>query len=169
MHWYSWLLYILELPLVWFLWTSAHEASHVIASGIVAKITDVKWWLYPHRDEQGNFYFAKVQWSWDPNTVKPNDLAITYLAPRFMNVIAALALPFAVLFPLPWMIAWIIFWGAGIVDFFVGSMGISEYSDLKRAAAALNINPNMIRVAGFASITLSVVLCFLLIGISYAS
>jgi len=161
------ILFLLELPAVWFLWTLAHEASHVIVANIVAEITDVKWWLYPHKDEAGNFYFAKVQWLWDPNEVKPNELALIYLAPRLMNIVAALALPFAALFPLPWMIAWIIFWGAGIVDFFVGSMGINEYSDLKRAAAALNIEPNIIRITGFSVIGLSVILCFLLIGLSY--
>lgn len=169
MDWYIWLLYVLELPLVWFLWTLAHEASHVIAAGLVGKTSDVKWWLYPHKDEDGKFYFAKVQWTWETESLSPQKIAITYLAPRLMNIIAAIALPFAVLFPLSWMIGWIIFWGAGIVDFFVGSMGMNIHSDLRVASTSLNIDPNILRIAGFSIIATSVILLFTFIGLSYAS
>ena len=169
MDWYVWLLWILEIPLAWFLWTALHETSHVIAAHSFAKLTDIKWWLYPHRDEAGNFYFAKVQWNWNAEPASPIHNAIIYLAPRVMDIVAAIALPFAVIFSVPWMIAWIIFWGSGIVDFIVGSLGISEYSDLKRAATHLTIDPNIIRIIGFAIISISIVLCFALIGFKYAS
>ena len=168
MEWYVWLLWILEIPLVWFLWTVAHEASHVIAANNVTDISNVKWWLYPHRDEAGKFYFAKVQWNWEAEPTSPINNALIYLAPRFMNILASIALPFAILLPIYWMIAWIIFWGAGIVDFIVGSLGMSEYSDLRMAATHLNINPNIIRGVGFAVIAISIILCFSLIGFEYA-
>lgn len=169
MDWYIWLLWILEIPFVWFLWTILHEASHVIAAKSVTDLSDVKWWLYPHRDEAGNFYFAKVQWNWDASKVSDTENAAVYLAPRLMNIVAAIAFPFAFLLPLAWMIAWIIFWGAGLVDFIVGSMGQSEYSDLRLAAKHMKINPNILRGTGYAIISTSIILGFVLIGLTYAS
>ena len=166
---YVWLFWILEIPLAWFLWTVAHEGSHVLTAQAVSNLTDIKWWLYPHRDESGNFYFAKVQWSWDPSKVSELQNAAVYLAPRVMNTVASIMLPLAFLLPISWMVAWIIFWGAGIIDFIVGSLGISEYSDLRRSASYLKINPNTLRIIGFALIIFSITLCFTFIGLRYAS
>jgi len=163
MDWYIWILLILEIPLVWFLWTAAHELSHFLFAKSFTEIYDVKWWLYPHRDEAGNFYFARVQWNWNEAPESPVQHAMIYLAPRIMDIVAAIALPFAALLPLSWMIAWIIFWGAGIVDFFVGSLGMSELSDLRKASMYLNADPNILRVFGFVIIGISLFLCILFI------
>lgn len=163
MSWYEWLLLILEIPLVWFLWTAAHEFSHYLVAKIFVNLYDVKWWLYPHKDEAGNFYFAKVQWNWDTEPDSPVKNAAIFLAPRIMNIISAVALPFASLLPLSWMIAWIIFWGAGIVDFIIGSLGMSELSDLRKASVYLNLDPNILRVFGFVTIGISLLLCILFI------
>jgi hypothetical protein len=77
MNWYEWVLIIVELPVVWFIWTALHELSHII-------------------------------------------------------------------------------------DLFVGSLGISPYSDLRRAAESLNINPYILRIIGFVLITLSIISGFII-------
>lgn len=163
MDWYVWVLLISEIPLVWLIWTALHELSHYLMAKHFADLDDVKWWLYPHRDAEGNLYFAKIEWKWLGPVPSAFQHALIYLAPRIMNVVAAIALPFAALLPLPWMIAWIIFWGAGIVDFFVGSLGMSELSDLRQASKYLKIDAYNLRVFGFTTIGISLFLCILFI------
>ena len=79
-----------------------------------------------------------------------------------MNLIAVISFVFFSLFPIPWNYIWLIFWGAGLIDLLVGSLGISPYSDLRRAAESLNINPYILRVIGFALITLSIISGFII-------
>lgn len=167
MDWYIWILLTLEIPLVWLIWTCIHELSHYIMAKRFAELDDVKWWLYPHRDEEGNLFFAKIQWQWLGPPPSSFEHAMIYLAPRIMNIVASIALPFAALLSLPWMIAWIIFWGAGIVDFFVGSLGMSILSDLRKASLHLKIDAYILRVFGFTTIGISLFLCALFICLRY--
>lgn len=162
MNWYEWVLLVLELPVVWFIWTALHELSHVALAKIFLNVVKVNYWLYPHYDNN-NFYFARVQYFHDlsKDTTRLQESFI-YLAPRVMNLIAAISLVFFSWLPTPWNYVWFIFWGAGLVDFIVGSLGISPYSDLRRAADALQINPYILRIGGFAIIALSIVLSFII-------
>jgi len=161
MNWYEWILLVLELPVVWFIWTALHELSHVAVAKMFLNIVKVNYWLYPHYDNN-NFYFARVQYFHDIAEISRTKEALIYLAPRFMNLIAAISFVFFSYFPVPWNFVWLIFWGAGLVDFIVGSLGISPYSDLRKASEALQISPDVLRVCGFLVIALSIILGFVI-------
>lgn len=139
------------------LWTFLHEASHVLVARMMSPLREVRWWLYPHRDEDGNFFFAKVQWLWE---TQPSDSkwwwAALYSAPRAMNLVAAVSFSLTSLFNSPWSLVWMVLWGAGLVDFLVGSIGYSEKTDLRRTASALGLDPWVLRVVGFCIIVTSV-------------
>lgn len=163
MNWYEWVLLVLELPVVWFIWTALHELSHIAMAKMFLNITKVDYWLYPHFDRANNFYFARVEYHHDLTKEITNIKdALISLAPRIMNLIAVISFVFFSLFPIPWNYIWLIFWGAGLIDLFVGSFGISPYSDLRRAAESLNINPYILRVIGFALIALSIISGFII-------
>lgn len=148
--------------MVYPLWTLLHEASHVFVASLMAPVKRVSWKLYPHRDVSGNLYFAKVDWAWSklPESSK-RWRAMLYLAPRVMNVVASIAFPFSFIFSSPWSYAWLIFWGGGLVDFFIGSIGRSNVSDLQRASNLLSLSPWVIRILGL-SVVLSSLICFVL-------
>lgn len=153
MTWYE---VLSELVIVWFLWTVIHEASHAIAAKVLMKAQDFKFKLYPHINEQKKFLFASVSWI-IPRTARTDTKeAMVFLAPRVMSLVAVIAFPFLLLFPVPIAMFWAILWGAGLVDLFVGSLGIFKESDLKRAAKLLKFNPTLIRVFGFVAILASI-------------
>lgn len=155
MTWWAWILLVLGIVAAWFLWTVLHELSHVAMARIFRKLVSVKFILFPHKDEEGNFYFARVQFWYEGEPLKPVEEAMVNLAPRIMNIAAAIALPFISCFGLAGMLVWGVIWGAGLVDFFVGSLGMSPVSDLQVAAAKLGVNHNVIRVIGFFIILVS--------------
>jgi hypothetical protein len=140
------------------LWTFLHEASHVLVASLMSPLKEVRWWLYPHRDEAGSFFFARVQWLWESQpTHNKWWWAALYSAPRAMNLIASVFFPLSFLFETPWSFAWMILWGAGLIDFFVGSIGRSEHSDLRRTASVLSFDPIVLRALGFCTISTSTV------------
>lgn len=145
-----------------------HEMSHVAVAKIFFGARSFKMWLYPHRDEENNFYFARVMWVWseDPKHFAAMSsvwLSSIWLAPGFMQTVAAIMLPFACLLPPLIAIAWTLFWGAGLVDMGVSAIGIREHSDLRRSAKILEWNPWVIRSAYIATITLSLLTYIVLI------
>lgn len=145
-----------ELIIVWFLWTLLHEMSHAVFAKILLKAKDFKFKLFPHINENKKFLFASVSWIPLEETRTDTKEAIVLLAPRLMNLVAAIAFPFLLLFPMPFAMAWAILWGAGLVDLFVGSLGISSESDIRRAGKLLNFNSNVIRILGLATILASI-------------
>lgn len=157
---------LVTIPLAWFLWTAGHELSHVLMAKAFRKISDVRYRLYPHFTASGTFRFAAVSWNPQGNPLKPKERAAIWLAPRILDGLAVLFLPLAVLFNGPSLLAWLIFWGSGLVDLGVGSTGMSEISDLRRASDALGWSPWALRILGFgflvASATLTLTLLFLL-------
>lgn len=158
MTWLAWLLLPLCVVASWFLWTALHELSHVVAARAFRKLTKVRFFLWPHMHE-GDFYFARVQFWWEEGgPLKPSEEVTMKLAPRLLNIVAAIAFPFVALFSWPWNFAWAIGWGAGLIDFFVGSLGISPFSDLRMSAERLRIDPNVIRIIGLTIILVSVIL-----------
>lgn len=142
--------------LVYLLWTIIHEASHVLAANEISPVKDVRFWFYPHKDENGKFYFARVKWSWEPWPIA-SDLVLgtVYLAPRIPDFFATLLFPHGYLFPSPWCYVWYIFWGGGLIDLFVGSLGIRKYSDLQISSTLLKLNPWTLRLCGFFMIAMS--------------
>lgn len=155
-HYMTWYEVISELAIVWFLWTVLHEASHAIAAKLLLKAQDFKFKLYPHISEQKKFLFASVSWI-TPGTARTDTKeALVLLAPKVMSLVAVIAFPFLLLFSMPIAMFWAILWGAGLVDLFVGSLGISAESDLRRAGKLLKFNPTLIRVFGFTAILASI-------------
>lgn len=143
-----WVLYCFAILVSWFLWNIIHEASHVLAAKIFG---DVKSWTikpYPHKNN-GSFRFAGAYWTWDGDPPADGARGFIDLAPRIMDVVAIELLIVALFISGPAQILLLIFCAGGIIDLFVGSIGYSENSDLKKAAKRLDINPWKIRISGF--------------------
>ena len=66
-----------------------------------------------------------------------------------MDVIAIELLIVTLFISGPAQILLLIFCAGGIIDLFVGSIGYSEGSDLRKAAKRLETDPWKIRIAGF--------------------
>lgn len=147
------------------LWSAIHELSHV---GMVATTAGVKSWsirLLPHRID-GRFYWASARWETkrDPT---PTEKAYIYLAPRIGGLAAVIMFPFFGAIPDPLVSGlWFAVLGGGIVDLIIGSIGYSEFSDLRRAADAWETSPWALRIPGMGialvSVTSGVVLKLLL-------
>lgn len=141
---------VIGLPISWFFWSVAHELSHVLMAKAFREVTSVDYRLYPHRTPSGSFRFAAVRFWYAGEDLTPKQTAVILQAPRIMNLVAVFAVLFSALFPGPVALGWAIFWGAGLVDLFVNSIGSNKESDLRRSAAALGWNPWYLRIIGFA-------------------
>ena len=138
-----------------FAWATIHEVSHLWAAKKLVGVSKYKIKPYPHIHPTAGFRWAGVEY-WPERKIEPTESALISLAPRLPDMLAAAMCPLALLvgsllglFP---AVAWFLFWGSGVVDLLQGSMGYSEYSDLRKAAAALNISPWILR--SFAIISL---------------
>jgi len=148
---------ILAIIPTFLFWAWAHEFCHLLAHKVcgadgtyVIKVLPHKW-----RDK---WYFARLHWVQyfiPPGGLTPTQRGFIEIAPRFVDLLAVIALPFAILFPgvLCWM--WIVFWGGGIIDLIVGSIGWSERSDLRQGASWFEISPWILRTVGFTLAILS--------------
>jgi len=149
------------LPIFAFAWIAIHELSHYFVCKFYADITDVEFKLYPHfyeKDGKKSFRVAAVHWKYVDKRPTREQSAVICMAPRFPDLFACIALPFAVFlqpYTIPFVI-WLCFFGCGIVDFFYGSIGFSEFSDLKRASKLLDISPNVFRVLSYVTLSISV-------------
>ena len=150
-----WIL-ILALPIgivLWFWWAFIHELSHYLAAKRWGA-KNPRFKIYPHR-YLGDFRFAGVYYDWGVVVPSFRDRALIALAPRLPDCVAAALLPVAAAFDMPWRVVWLAFWGADLVNLFVGSLGISENSDLRRAAKWLEVDPWCFRLCGFAVLVAS--------------
>lgn len=153
------MLFAFAIPAVWFIWTVLHEISHVAMARAFRKLVEVKYWLWPHKDENGNFYFARVRFWWEEGgPLTKWEIVAMKLAPRILNLVAAICFPLLTVFGWPGMLFWGLFWVAGLVDFFVGSLGMRPQSDLRQAAKELEIDPTVFRVLGMFIILVSLFL-----------
>lgn len=146
-------LYYISLFIIsYFLWALIHEMSHVMAA---MRTVGVSWYslrVYPH------FGFGRFNWASCIYFVKKDpsrrEQALISLAPRIMGTVAATLFPLSGILINSYGVDMItaiplIFLVSGILDVIVGSLGISDSSDLVIAASALQISPWKIRVAGF--------------------
>jgi hypothetical protein len=145
---------ILLLLFSWVFWTVAHEISHFLALKSVRNVSYWKIDLVP-RIIQNNIQWARINMVREGEPLNSNETALVYLAPRIMNLVASIMIVFSFLLSGDLLIYWLLFWGAGLVDFFVGSLGVSPKSDLQIASKAINWNPNIIRFIGFIIILIS--------------
>jgi len=153
---------VLSIAPSYFLWTCLHELSHYFVLKMLRPITGAVFQLYPHKDASGTFVWASVTAAYAGDFLSPKEEALRLLAPRFLDALAVVLLPLAGLLVLPWLQGvWMVFWGAGIVDLIVGSIGSTEISDLQRASKVLGWNPWILRVLGWTVAVLSVVVMIL--------
>ena len=144
-----------------FLWSAMHELSHYFAVRLMRKITGGIFKIYPHF-EGSSFVFASVTTAYAGDPLSNRENAMQLLAPRVLDLLAVILVPLAGLFVAPWLQAlWLVVWGAGIVDLAVGSNGISETSDLRRASDALGWNPWILRVIGWTFVVMAAVVTLL--------
>ena len=130
----------------YFLWAAIHEYSHVIAYHLLYKVHSYSVKLYPHK-HLGSFRFAGYSvWLGDPET-KENKWK-TALAPRVMDLVACFFFPFCLLFSGTVQLVLLTLVGGGLVDLFIGSLGIRKQSDLVKASDSLDIPNNVLRVWG---------------------
>jgi hypothetical protein len=133
-----------------YLWAYIHEFSHVfMAKRFGATNTKIDIYMPPKRMDDGTHRWARYQWT-KTREVTDKERAALMLAPRIPNLPAIIAFPFFGLFP-EWVAAfWFLLMGGGVVDFIAGSIGRSEYSDLRRAAGYLDMSVWPFRLAAAA-------------------
>jgi hypothetical protein len=153
-----WAIYGAVSLLSFFLWVTIHELAHIAAAKFTCGVSKWRIYPYPHTHADG-FYWGRATW-WPLRQANDEEQIWISLAPRIPDITAALVFPLFLAFH--WWIPAIIA-GAGLVDFFTGSLGIREHSDLRRAATAWKLSPWVLRIAGMAVITASVI-----VGLSLA-
>jgi len=143
-----WLVFVLAVP-VYFLWVAIHEFSHLLVIHRTAGVLEWKAKLYPHVGKSG-FRFGAVTHT-TKRDIKPDDQVWISFAPRIPNYIAGTFLVLYVgCFENPYVnTAWLVVWGAGLVDLAVGLIGYSSLSDLRREASASDISPWLLRILRF--------------------
>jgi hypothetical protein len=153
------ILYTITLITSAFLWLFMHELSHISVANIFVDVYNAKIKLYPHFFEHNGkrtLRFASVSYNYYGDYPTGIHGALINLAPRFMNILAALLFPLGLIIITPWLqMCWFIFWGAGLVDFLWGSIGTSEQSDIMKASKNLKINHMIIRLISFLFIMIS--------------
>jgi len=77
------------------------------------------------------------------------------IAPRYANMVACAMFPLTALMSGPFAWLWAVFWAAGLVDLVYGSIGYSQYSDLRKAAVVKGISPWLLRGLGFGATVVS--------------
>jgi len=136
-------------------WAYLHELAHLHAA---RKIVGVKYhrivpWPHWHL---GRFYWARVHYDYDRWPTAREQAWISF-APRYANLLAVVLFPLASFLPGWWFWTWSIAWGAGLVDLWSGSTGISKVHDLRRTAHGWGVSPWVLRIGGFILIAVSVV------------
>lgn len=145
----------------YFAWAAIHEFSHLFVAKKFVNVVKWKMKLYPHKAEDGSWRFAAV-WYWMDRNFTPKEQFAVSLAPRLPGLVACVLFPLGALFSGPLYLLWSMFWGGGVVDLLYGSIGVSENSDLKKAARASGKSPWLFRAAGFAVGALSTLVHFLI-------
>ena len=148
---YLWL--ILFGVLSFFVWAAVHELSHAVVARWKLGARDFQFKLYPHWTVEGRFVFASVHWIPERNGLEVGVL----LAPRVPDLLAVALFPLTapVDFLEWWQVALGCLAGGGLVDLFVGSLGISPLSDMRLAVREAKTNPNVLRVPGMVLVAVS--------------
>jgi hypothetical protein len=142
-----------------FLWDVIHESSHAFVMGREG-YKDISIKPYPHNDGYG-FVWASAQGT-PTRQLSTTQSTLVSLAPRGPDLLAAILFPCLarvsydnkkLLYP---------FVLGGLVDMFTGSLGLTQYSDLQQAFPRDSGKQNIVRVAGFAIITASVLTWYFL-------
>jgi len=148
-----------------FLWSAIHELSHYFAVKLMRKTTGGIFKIYPHFEGK-SFVFASVQTAYAGETLSNKEIAVQFLAPRALDLLAVVLVPLAGLFVAPWLQAlWLVVWGAGIIDLAVGSTGATAVSDLQRASHALGWSPWVLRILGWTFVIIAATITVLVFAL----
>ena len=132
-----------------FAWTALHELAHFALVYSMRRVTWVSFRLYPHRHPVIGWVWGSIEWDYDGPLFSPIEDAWISIAPRWLNIVAAIAAPFAALAPRPFDGIVVVMVGAGLVDFAVGSIGSGQFSDLQRASRGFGVSAWFLRVVGW--------------------
>lgn len=143
------MLYILVVIFSYFFHAHLHEYLHLLATKITVGVDKYKIKVYPHIDSKLGFVWASV---WTARAREANNFenGIIYFSPRFANILFAVIIALMCLQEFELSIYWKIFIASSMVDLFVGSLGVSEKSDLQMYSKYWNLNPWIPRLAGVA-------------------
>jgi len=147
---------------LFFVWSYVHEMSHIIAA---KKIVGLEWYkikLWPHK-YNGSIRWASVTYAFKRKATE-YERAVISIAPRIPGAVALIGM-YCGFFMTGWVqIAWMMFWGAGVIDFIYGSIGYSEYSDLRKAARGFGENPWKLRLYGLSGVlTLGITILYFIL------
>lgn len=147
-----WVAVGLALP-AYFLWSVLHELSHIYAAKRLVGVTN--WRIRPWPQvRDGTLLWGSAEYVLS-RAASPREEAGILLAPRGLDLVGAIGFIMTPMFQGPWFSVWGVLFGAGLLDLALGSLGISDISDLKRSSRALGWSPWYLRVAGFSVILLS--------------
>ena len=149
------MLYILVVIFSYFFHAYLHEYLHLIAAKVTVGVDKYKIKVYPHIDSKLGFVWASV-WTIRSSVANKFQNGIIYFSPRFANIFFIGLIICLQKFELS--IYWKIFIASSMVDLFVGSLGISEKSDLKMYSKFWNLNPWVPRLVGIAASIFSLVI-----------
>ena len=155
MTWWMVALFLLvsALPL-FFMWATLHELAHWLTVKAFVPLRETKFTLYPHWSKDtwgtdlGTFYWARVQWWYKDKPLTENQMAWSLFAPRWLDLLAVLLFPLAVLFGGWAGISWMTLWGGGLIDLLVGSIDRGSQHDMRRYSTLWGINPWIFRIGG---------------------
>jgi hypothetical protein len=144
-----WIILFVFAVFCYVLWTAIHELSHVLMARLLVGISYWEINLIPKIKEAKllRIQFASCFYIPLKRSTKQQQAAIS-LAPRIPDVLGAIALPFVSLMPAPISYFMMVFFGSALVDLFVGSIGMSEESDLRKAAENIDLSPWTLRLMG---------------------
>lgn len=132
------------------LWVLIHEMSHFLFAKWFTNAKLLELNVIP-RIVDKTIFWASVRWLPERSPPTKNHAALIFLAPRIPNVISLVLTCLLPLLPIDnhLFLLLTVLLGGALVDLINGSLGVSQYSDLKRASSILSISPWVLRIAGF--------------------
>lgn len=150
------------LVFCFFLNVFLHEMSHALASIILFRAKIKKLRLFPSISS-GKLVFGYIELFLPSYVVAAENrgkLALTYFAPRFLNIICAILFPVSAAFGFS---AWTqILIASNLIDLLWGSVGLHEFSDIQMYSKLSGFNIWHTRIIQFGIAFFSI---FLSIGI----
>ena len=141
-----------------FVWAFIHEISHVIAYKRTVGLYGYELFLYPHIYDN-HFYFARVTCCLKRRPSNAEQVIIS-MAPRLPDAVSAIFLLLVMLsVPRAFYVDFlIIFLLGGVVDLFVGCLGIGSRSDLRVASQSSAPNTRLLFLYAYRAIGVLAVL-----------
>lgn len=154
--------YLITILIILISWLLLHELSHLTAAKLLTNLISYRIYPYPHTHD-GHFYWARITMEYAHEPSDHRKSAILF-APRILDTFFISLMVFTCILPPSIRLYWLIFCSGGIIDLFIGSLGISNTSDLRKMSQYLGIKSWWLRIAGFIACGHGlVILTFLLI------